>query len=133
VNRPCPSCCHQYRRFYCDPVKPDTLTTLPGPPGVSRYNPSTARFLSRDPVDGRNDFEYCGGDPLACSDVAGFLVGQSLPTEYETRCPQENGLTIRQTVKVRLGIKTIYGAGRPAAARRDIVMSTRTAGASAPL
>jgi RHS repeat-associated protein len=177
--------------------------------GLRLYNPSTGRFLSRDPVDGggRNDFDYCGGDPLACSDVAGdksidcsgswlsqrytqtsinthysrwntfwkmrtvrhgytvnarcklshnvtkrlveygagigvivgallglicsagavfcsivgaivgFLVGQSLPTEYETRCPQEKGLTLRETVKIRWGKKTIYwrwwiGGGR---------------------
>jgi RHS repeat-associated protein len=41
--------------------------------GLRLYNPATGRFLSRDPVDGggRSDFDYCGGDPLACSDIAG--------------------------------------------------------------
>jgi hypothetical protein len=27
----CPSCCHQHRHFYPDPLKPDTITTSPGP------------------------------------------------------------------------------------------------------
>jgi RHS repeat-associated protein len=41
--------------------------------GVRLYNPGTGRFLSRDPVDGggRSDFDYCGGDPLGCSDESG--------------------------------------------------------------
>jgi len=41
--------------------------------GVRLYNPTTARFLSVDPVpDGSlNSYEYCGGDSVNCTDLSG--------------------------------------------------------------
>ncbi|MEV7990571.1 DNRLRE domain-containing protein [Streptomyces sp. NPDC086077] len=43
--------------------------------GVRLYNPDTGRFLSVDPVYGGNEnaYEYCGGDPVACTDTTGKL------------------------------------------------------------
>lgn len=40
-----------------------------------RYmDPSTGRFLTRDPVkDGRNWYGYCANNPLACADPDGLL------------------------------------------------------------
>lgn len=41
--------------------------------GVRLYNPTTGRFLSVDPVPGgsANAYEYCGGDPVNCTDLDG--------------------------------------------------------------
>ncbi len=41
--------------------------------GVRLYNPNTGRFLSVDPVYGgnANAYEYCGGDPVGCTDISG--------------------------------------------------------------
>jgi YD repeat-containing protein len=41
--------------------------------GVRLYDTSTGRFLSVDPVEGGNfnDYEYCGGDPINCTDLDG--------------------------------------------------------------
>ncbi|MEV4637543.1 RHS repeat-associated core domain-containing protein [Actinoplanes sp. NPDC049548] len=50
---------------------PNGLTLM----GVRLYNPATARFLSVDPVRGgnANDYDYCSGDSVNCSDVSGAL------------------------------------------------------------
>ncbi|MFI6095659.1 RHS repeat-associated core domain-containing protein [Lentzea sp. NPDC051213] len=41
--------------------------------GVRLYNPATARFLQVDPVYGgnANDYEYCAGDGVNCTDLSG--------------------------------------------------------------
>ncbi|MDQ0990755.1 RHS repeat-associated protein [Streptomyces sp. V3I7] len=43
--------------------------------GVRLYNPDTGRFLSVDPIYGGNEnaYEYCGGDPIGCTDLTGKL------------------------------------------------------------
>ncbi|WP_067503824.1 RHS repeat-associated core domain-containing protein [Actinoplanes sp. TFC3] len=48
---------------------PNGLTLM----GVRLYNPTTSRFLSVDPVRGgnANDYDYCSGDSVNCSDVSG--------------------------------------------------------------
>ncbi len=47
--------------------------------GHRYYDPTTGRFLSRDPIkDGRNWYVYCGSNPLAQVDIAGersFWIG----------------------------------------------------------
>jgi RHS repeat-associated protein len=41
--------------------------------GMRLYNPATGRFLSIDPVPGGSDnaYEYCGADPIGCTDLDG--------------------------------------------------------------
>ncbi|GIV03902.1 MAG: hypothetical protein KatS3mg015_2732 [Fimbriimonadales bacterium] len=40
--------------------------------GARYYDPTTGRFLSRDPIkDGRNWYGYCGGNPLTRADANG--------------------------------------------------------------
>jgi RHS repeat-associated protein len=48
--------------------------------GARPYVPSLGRFLEVDPVEGgsANDYDYCSGDPVNCSDPAG-LYEYSLP------------------------------------------------------
>ncbi|MFD6819903.1 DNRLRE domain-containing protein [Streptomyces sp. NPDC060085] len=43
--------------------------------GVRLYNPGTGRFLQVDPVvgGGANAYEYCGADPVGCTDLTGTL------------------------------------------------------------
>ncbi|MEV6109298.1 DNRLRE domain-containing protein [Streptomyces sp. NPDC051940] len=43
--------------------------------GVRLYDPSQGRFLSVDPVPGgnANAYDYCGGEPVSCTDVTGAL------------------------------------------------------------
>jgi len=43
--------------------------------GVRLYNPVTGRFLSVDPVPegNANAYEYCGSDPLNCTDLSGMV------------------------------------------------------------
>ncbi|WP_406395818.1 DNRLRE domain-containing protein [Streptomyces sp. NBC_00887] len=52
--------------------------------GVRLYNPATGRFLSSDPVYGgsANAYEYCGGDPINCSDLDGRSAKSSM-NKYE--------------------------------------------------
>ncbi|MDZ7734509.1 MAG: RHS repeat-associated core domain-containing protein [Acidimicrobiia bacterium] len=42
--------------------------------GARQYSPTLGRFLETDPVEGgsANDYEYCNGDPLNCSDYSGL-------------------------------------------------------------
>ncbi len=43
--------------------------------GARYYDPTTGRFLSRDPIkDGRNWYAYCGGNPLAHADPTGLIA-----------------------------------------------------------
>jgi hypothetical protein len=43
--------------------------------GVRLYNPLAGRFLSTDPVPGGNSnaYEYCGANPLDCTDLSGMV------------------------------------------------------------
>jgi len=42
--------------------------------GARLYNPTTGRFLSVDPIPGgnHNAYEYCGADPVGCTDLDGM-------------------------------------------------------------
>ena len=43
--------------------------------GHRYYDPSTGRFLTRDPIkDGRNWYAYCGGNPLEGVDPSGLML-----------------------------------------------------------
>ncbi|WP_306187096.1 RHS repeat-associated core domain-containing protein [Streptomyces sp. MK5] len=46
--------------------------------GVRRYDPSTGRFLSIDPVPGgsADAYEYCNGDPISHYDLDGCFRGR---------------------------------------------------------
>ncbi len=47
--------------------------------GHRYYDPSTGRFLTRDPVkDGRNWYSYCGASPLTRSDPSGTISWRKL-------------------------------------------------------
>jgi RHS repeat-associated protein len=58
--------------------------------GHRYYDPSTGRFLSRDPIgDGRNWYVYCEGNPVAFSDPTGLynkkvadIIRRYLPRKY---------------------------------------------------
>jgi RHS repeat-associated protein len=41
--------------------------------GVRLYDPKLGRFLETDPIAGgsANDYEYCNGDPINCTDIGG--------------------------------------------------------------
>ncbi|MCX4869441.1 hypothetical protein OIC43_41935 [Streptomyces sp. NBC_00825] len=43
--------------------------------GVRLCNADTGRFLSIDPVyvGGANDYEYCGANPIGCTDLSGAM------------------------------------------------------------
>ncbi len=42
--------------------------------GARYYDPTTGRFLTRDPIkDGRNWYAYCGNNPVAYADPTGLL------------------------------------------------------------
>ena len=43
--------------------------------GARTYNPTLARFLQSDPIEGgsANNYDYCTGDPINCSDLSGTI------------------------------------------------------------
>jgi RHS repeat-associated protein len=52
--------------------------------GHRYYDPSTGRFLTRDPIkDGRNWYSYCDNNPLNCTDADGLKPGDKYKTRDE--------------------------------------------------
>jgi RHS repeat-associated protein len=58
--------------------------------GARYYDPTTGRFLSRDPIqDGRNWYVYCSGDPVSGADPYGLKIVIVAPPEDEKKIKED--------------------------------------------
>jgi RHS repeat-associated protein len=57
--------------------------------GARPYDPLLARFLEIDPIEGgnTNDYDYCSGDPISCTDLDGQIGISIGPLKIGDGCP----------------------------------------------
>ncbi|WP_197700004.1 RHS repeat-associated core domain-containing protein [Micromonospora rifamycinica] len=101
--------------------------------GVRLYNTATGRFLQIDPVYGgsANPYEYCGADPVNCSDLDGKRAECGCSSDYGWKRPVKRWLqraidgSRRAYSKftrwqLGLGARTLYRANKYLFGRKSV-------------
>lgn len=91
--------------------------------GHRYYDPSTGRFLTRDPIgDGENWYAYCAGNPLTSTDPSGlitleqvsdFFAGWGDALTSGGLIPMITGKPLTRSIREMLGVDDVvdYGSG----------------------